>query len=238
MGILFLRINEKNFERYKRTYPKFQSLIADVISTIQFILLIYDFLSNNIYSKKIDIEIIKSILYKNYEDKKKINSNDTKEEDNKIQQIKLSTNTYDGNRKFEEMKLKNNNNIITNNKFMEDTRSDRPIRKNKNKGFKFINKIKNKIKIINNNNNDNNNNLLLEEMNKINFWNILFYNFSCCFKRKRKIVNKCSEFIDKELSIDIIIDKILKLEDINLRKEGNNKRNNILKEIIELLKGK
>ena len=64
MGALILRINEKSFERYKRSYPKLQSLVADVIGIIQLILLIYEFLTSNLYSKKIGIKIVKGILKK------------------------------------------------------------------------------------------------------------------------------------------------------------------------------
>jgi hypothetical protein len=49
IGILFLRINGRSLERYKRTYPKLQSLIADIISTIQFVLLIYGALTNIVF---------------------------------------------------------------------------------------------------------------------------------------------------------------------------------------------
>ena len=233
MGLLTLRINEKSFERYKRTYPKLQSLIADVISTIQLILLIYEFLTDNIYSKKIDIEIIKSILSKKFKEEIKKKSNNKKEEDNISEQtiqIKNSTNTYKGNIFFDEINLKNNKNILTNNKFMEETKSESSIINNKNTSFKLIKNIKNKINI------NNNKNILLEEMNQINFWNLFFYHFSCCFKQKRKIIEKCGELLDKELSIENIVDKMLKLEDINSNKGGKIMENKNLKEIIELLK--
>ena len=71
-------------------------------------------------------------------------------------------------------------------------------------------------------------------MNKINFWNILFYYFPCCFKKEKKIIEKCNELIDEEISIDNIIYKMLKIEGI--KNEGKILENKKLKEIIDILK--
>ena len=92
IGIIFLRINGQFIERYKRIYPKLQSLIADIISTIQLILLIYEFLTNNLYSNKIRVEIIKSIL-KDYDGgEMKINLEKENKENKKVELIKFDNN--------------------------------------------------------------------------------------------------------------------------------------------------
>ena len=44
---------------------------------------IYEFLTNNLYSNKIAIEIVKKILYQNYNEKIKINIKKKKNKDNK-----------------------------------------------------------------------------------------------------------------------------------------------------------
>ena len=98
-----------------------------------------------------------------------------------------------------------------------------------------MNKNTNKGKIKNNITTNKNLNWL-EKMNKINFWNFLIYDFSCCFlkeNKKNKIIEKCKELIDKESSIDTIIYKMLKLENKNEQKISEN---NKIKEIINLLK--
>ena len=225
--ILLLRINGKSFERYKRTYPKLQSLFADVISTIQLVLLIYEILSSNIYSNRMRVEIIKRVLSKiNYDDEIKIKSNNKKEEEYKNKRIKSiyhSTNVYKENRKNEE--IKDNNNSSTLHNFEENTEPVRQINKNKIKG-----------KIINGRSENKNKNLLLERMNKINFWNILFYEFSCCcFKKEKKIIKKCKQLIDKEISVDNIIYKMLQLRD--KKKLNVSKVSEVieLKQIIDLL---
>ena len=106
LGELSIYINGKSLERYKRTYPKLTSLIADEISIIQFIIYIYQYLTSNLYSNKIAIEITKNILSQNYNEKMKINIKNKKDEDNKIEPIKNSENskninlyTYKGKKK-------------------------------------------------------------------------------------------------------------------------------------------
>ena len=129
------------------------------------------------------------------------------------------------NVKFEEMKFNNDNKSSTLKYLTEITKSDRSMGKNINKGKIKMNKA---FFIVNLN--------WLEKMNKINFCNFLFYDFSCCFlkeNKKNKIIEKCKELIDEESSIDNIIYKMLKLENKNEQKISEN---NKIKEIIDLLK--
>ena len=64
MGWINIRINEKSYERYKRTYPRLQSLVADSISTIQLFFMVYYFFGNYYYNIGMNIEIMKNILDK------------------------------------------------------------------------------------------------------------------------------------------------------------------------------
>ena len=222
IGFILLRMNGHSIERYKRIYPKLQSLIADIISTIQLILLIYEFLTNNLYSNKIRVEIIKNIL-KDYDGGEiKINLEKKNKGDKKVELIKVDNNNKN---------YKGKNIILPKIKHSAITQSsDRPINENVNKG-KIINK-------------KNNNNMLLEKMNKINFCNFLLYDFSCFCKTKsninkineiikiNKIIEKCNELIDKEASFDNIIYKMLKIDN---KKEQKIFENNEIKEIIQLL---
>jgi len=227
IGIIFLRINGQFIERYKRIYPKLQSLIADIISTIQLILLIYEFLTNNLYSNKIRVEIIKSIL-KDYDDgEMKINL----EKENKENKE---------NKKVELINFDNNNKIYIKNIIFENIKPKKkiilPKISNSRENFQYSNRLItqniNKGKIINK---TNNHNMLLEKMNKINFCNFLLYDFSCCCQKKskiNKIIEKCNELIDKEASFDNIIYKMLKIDN---KKEQKIFENNEIKEIIKTL---
>ena len=224
IGIMFLRINGQFLERYKRIYPKLQSLIADIISTIQLILLIYEFLTNNLYSNKIRVEIIKSIL-KDYDDgKMKINLEKDNKENNKAKLIKVVNNNKSNKENIIIENIIQKKKIILpkiNNSRVNIQSSNRLITQNIDNG-KIINK-------------KNNHDMLLEKMNKINFCNLLLYDFSCCCQKKskiNKIIEKCNELIDKEASFDNIIYKMLKIDN---KKEQKIFENNEIKEIIKIL---
>ena len=224
IGIMFLRINGQFLERYKRIYPKLQSLIADIISTIQLILLIYECLTNNLYSNKIRVEIIKSIL-KDYDDgKMKINLEKDNKENNKAKLIKVVNNNKNNKENIIIENIIPKKKIILpkiNNSRVNIQSSNRLITQNIDNG-KIINK-------------KNNHDMLLEKMNKINFCNFLLYDFSCCCQKKskiNKIIEKCNELIDKEASFDNIIYKMLKIDN---KKEQKIFENNEIKEIIKIL---
>ncbi len=224
MCIFFLRINGKSFERYKRTYPKFQSLIAEVISTIELIVSIYKWSTNNVYSNTMVVEIIRSILSKiNYDEEIKSNLKNINYINNKIEPINIGpiVNVHKEKIKYENTNRNANISLSTVNEIQEKAKSDILNNLNINQGetINEINKYKDK-------------NCLLEKMNKINFWNILFYKFCCCFKKERKIIKKCNELVDSESSIDYIIYRMLKLENIEGQKISENDK---VKEIINLL---
>ena len=224
IGIMFLRINGQFLERYKRIYPKLQSLIADIISTIQLILLIYECLTNNLYSNKIRVEIIKSIL-KDYDDgKMKINLEKDNKENNKVKLIKVVNNNKSNK---ENIIIEN---IIPKKKIILPKITN--LRVNIQSSNRLITQNIDNGKIINK---KNNHDMLLEKMNKINFCNFLLYDFSCCCQKKskiNKIIEKCNELIDKEASFDNIIYKMLKIDN---KKEQKIFENNEIKEIIKIL---
>ena len=64
MGWNNIRINEKSYERYKRSYPRVQSLIAESTSIIQLFFMLYYFLGNYYYNIGMYVEIMKNILDK------------------------------------------------------------------------------------------------------------------------------------------------------------------------------
>ena len=224
IGIMFIRINGQFLERYKRIYPKLQSLIADIISTIQLILLIYEFLTNNLYSNKVRVEIIKSIL-KDYDGgEMKINLEKENKENNKAELIKVVNN----NKNYKKNIIIEN--IIPKKKIILPKISN--LRVNIQSSNRLITQNIDKGKIINK---KNNHDILLEKMNKINFCNFLLYEFSCCCQKKskiNKIIEKCNELIDKEASFDNIIYKMLKIDN---KKEQKIFENNEIKEIIKIL---
>ena len=200
MGWINIRINEKSYERYKRTYPRLQSLVADSISTIQLFFMVYYFFGNYYYNIGMNIEIMKNIL-----DKKNKNIFDKK---NKILIIKNNNFTFDKKSHY-----KNQEEIIN----IETIQRVNTTKNNINSHTKNIigQNIIGQSEDRNFNNKRNKNKELnidlgirLEDINKINFLDYLFF---CCTK-KRKLIKKCQEIVEREASIDNIIYKLLKIE--------------------------
>ena len=103
MGWIAIRINEKSYERYKRTYPRLQSLVADSISSIQLFFMIYYFLGNYYYHIGMNIEIMKNILDKknknilDIKNKTIINENNNLPSEKESQYKNLNENFYNEN---------------------------------------------------------------------------------------------------------------------------------------------
>jgi len=73
LAIIFFGVNKSNYDYYKRTYKKFQSLLADVTSLINLIITILKILSYILLNKKMSKDIIRKIMlvdeYKEYKGK-------------------------------------------------------------------------------------------------------------------------------------------------------------------------
>jgi len=73
-GIINFGVNKSNYDYYKRTYKKFQSVLADVTSLINLIITILKLLTYFLLNKKMNKDIIRKIMALDgfKEDKKKI----------------------------------------------------------------------------------------------------------------------------------------------------------------------
>ena len=65
IGVIEMSINKSNFEYYKRTYLRLQSLLADIMSVISLIFEIAKQISSILCYKKMSKDIIRKILNKN-----------------------------------------------------------------------------------------------------------------------------------------------------------------------------
>ena len=194
MGWINIRIHEKSYERYKRTYPRIQSLIAESISTIQLFYMVYFCFADYYYNIGMCVEIMKNILDKKNKniinENKKINLTFDKDIHNKNQLETIDKN--DIQRTYLPI---DNNSIHTKNNIKKNELEESENR--------FFNNNRNKAKELNKELG-----IRLKDLNTINFLDYLFF---CCTK-KRKLIKKCQKIIDQESSIDNIIYKLLKLE--------------------------
>ena len=65
IGIINFEVNKSNYDYYKRTYKKFQSFLADIMSLINLIITIFKLLTFFLLNKKMNKDIIRKIMMVN-----------------------------------------------------------------------------------------------------------------------------------------------------------------------------
>ena len=65
IGIIILSINKSNYDNYKRSYPRFQSLLADVMSVVSLLFEIGKIISSILCGKKMSKDIVRYFFNKN-----------------------------------------------------------------------------------------------------------------------------------------------------------------------------
>ena len=66
IGRIFISLSEINFDSYKRVYPRIQSLIAEITSVVNLLIIIGEILAKILLEKKMNKDIFKFIREKNY----------------------------------------------------------------------------------------------------------------------------------------------------------------------------
>ena len=183
IALITLSINKSNFDNYKRSYPRFQSLLADVMSVISLLFEIGRQISLFLCEKKMSKDIIRNFFNKNnnyilnYENnnninKKYINSEKTSER-NSMKNIKT--------------------------KIKEDITG---------KNILKIDKITNEEE---NDYNNNKNKKINDIFKKINYYHI-FKSIFCFKDKKSQLIDICHQIISEDLCIERIIERLINLE--------------------------
>ena len=79
IGTVFISFSEINFDYYKRVYPRIQSLLAEISSVINLLIIIGQFITKFILDKKMSKDIFKYIYEKEYSQRKIETSSENKE---------------------------------------------------------------------------------------------------------------------------------------------------------------
>jgi len=193
IGRVTLGINKSYYDNYKRSYPRLQSLLAEIMSVVSLLFEIGRLVSYILCDKKMSKDIIKSILNKN--GKNILNRDNSYIINNKLidyrknekpkgeigkseseEKTKISSPSIDRNDISEENKIKNKN--IKNEKYLQKT-------------------------IINN------------AFKKINYYHI-FKSLFCFKDNKTKFINLCHNIIIEEMSIETMLKRFNNLERIYL----------------------
>ena len=211
IGAIGFLINQSNFDSYKRTYQRLQSLLAEVMSVVNILLEIGRQISYIVCNKKMSKDIIEMLLNNNKRSSvqtSKINNNLLKN-NGKKDIISERKEIIDGTNAIININNNEKNDEIKLNKSNENT---------KIKNVRRIKKVNNKI------------------MKKINYWHIL-KSFLCFKDKKTKLINLCHSIITEDMCIERILERFYNLESIykNFSKKEKEKfkyiKSNRLKEV-------
>ena len=222
IGEILFEINKLFFDHYKRTYPKIQSLITEIMAVINLLLGIGEQFFNILLSKKMSKDIVKILLNKN---------------NNEIHRQQIIN-----------QKNEINNDLINEMEGNHKTTSEIEIHKNfqvKIDTQEGLEKISQKTKIINKEK-INKEKINAKIIKNLNYWNII-KSYLCFKDKKSRLINACHNLIFNDLCIERILKRLYNLENILekidfniLNKDKNNHNfkghiNNKFKEINEYI---
>ena len=218
IGEIEIEIHKSHFDNYNRSYQRFQSLLAEIMSVVNLLLEIGRQISTFLCDKKMSKDIIKSLL-----------NNDNKYE---IEQQKNRINNFFQNsfkkeinteRKKMKQELECRENNINNLDKIDSTKINRNLNDEKEEQIK---NTRNKI------------------IDDINIFHII-KSYFCCKDKTSELVNLCNNIIMEDLCIERILQRLYNLEQIynffsNIEKEKlesiKNKRFNDINNYIYKIK--
>ena len=190
------KMNSFNYDLYRRTFIKFQSFLADVMSLINLIIAVCKVITEFLLYKKMHKDIIKYI----------ITNNDIKDNNGgkQIIQKKLKLKKiFDIN----ENKVQKFDKKIEQNQILEEKLNS-----------KVTLNIQNKDCILEIENEDKN---IIKVMKNLNFINII-KSFFCFEDKKLKLINFCNNIVNKDICVERILKRLYLLEnEYNSMKEGD-----------------
>jgi len=185
IGTIEISINKSNFDNYKRSYQRLQSLLAEIMSVINLLFEIGRQLANFLGDRKMSLNIIEFLINKNNlyikKNKRKLTVMKDKSKESSTRKINSKIldkpNNLNNSIKNKEIKMSlNNNSILKNDK---------------------INVIDEKNKIL----------------KEINYFHII-KSFLCFKDKNSQFINFCNNIIKQDMSIERILERFYKLESV------------------------
>ena len=197
LGEITFQQSEKKYSHYKRSYEKIQSLLSDITSVINFLIVVGKAISNILLQKKMNKDIVKSLLNRNiYNEIKEHslieNNKKTKKLFNNANKRVINSERKDINKDITEI----SNNKDNSNKLFQ-------IKLSKNDLFLEEKKKKTKRK----------KNVKINILKKINFFNII-KSYFCCKDKKTNLINMCNNLVMKDLRVERVLGRLYELEKI------------------------
>jgi len=204
IGAIQFSLNRSNYDNYKRTYQRFQSLLAEIMSVISLLLEIGRQISAIFCEKSMSKDIIETLINR---DKKHL----LRVQSYKINKL-CKTSENNNNIKFIKRKNTQYESVdIINHKLENSERTDNAkLNTSKNDISYKHDKIK-KIVIKNGN------------LDQVNYFHILKSYF--CFKdKKTEMINLCNDIITEDMCIERILERFYNFEKLghhysNIKKE-------------------
>ena len=204
IGTTMIQISKVNFDSYKRSYSRLQSLLAEIMSVISLLFgigeVITDFLLRREMSRDIvNFLISKNLMYKINSDNEEINNSQKYQiiEDSLLDLTNQKNNS-------EKVTIKNENPKKENKTTIDSEKSKKNNFPGNAFDFKQEPKIsQDKIDDIN----------YFETVNRLNYCNVLL-SYLCCKNDNSKIIKLGEELVDEDLSVENILSRIYELENV------------------------
>ena len=192
IGDIEFTLNISNYDNYKRTYQRFQSLLAEIMSVISLIFEIGRQVSSFLCEKNMSKDIIETLINKDKDHLLRVQSYKINKLFKTSENNNNATSIGKNNTQYESVDMINNK--LENSERIDKTKLN--ISKN-DVAYKY-----DKIKQIRINNN---------HIDKVNYYHILKSYF--CFKdKKTEMINLCNDIITEGMSIERVLEKFYNLE--------------------------
>ena len=212
IGTIVFMINQSNFDIYKRSYQRLQSLLAEIMSVISLLFQIGEQISYILCNKKMSKDILVEITNKSKIDLLTQRSHDINKLFKKERKIikSKSLSTEKPLNEIDYLEKEKENNFPSEKKNIKSKSMEKPqtnkynSEKNENNNSKLFNNSFG----LENNNEINISNKLIKD---INYFHIIKSYF--CFKdKKTKMINLCHNIITKDICIERILERLYNLE--------------------------
>ena len=204
LGTIMFEISKVNFDSYKRSYSRLQSLLAEVMSVISLLFGIGETVTEILLKRKMSRDIVKYLISKNLMYKincenEEINNNQKYQniEDSEIELTHAKKNSEKISVKNESPRKVVNSKIYTKRSRKKNSPSN---------AFEFRteqNINQDKIEDIN----------YFETINRLNYCNVLL-SYLCCKNNNSKLIKLSDDLVDEDLCLENILSRIYELENV------------------------
>jgi len=191
IGAIEFSLNRSNYDNYKRTYQRLQSLLAEIMSVVSLLFEIGRQFSDFFCKKSMSIDIFETLISRDKKHILKIQSYRI----NKLYKISENNNISSIERKNTQYESIN----MINNKLENSERIDKTKLNTSKNDIAYKNEKIRKIRINN------------KHIDKVNYFHILKSYF--CFKdKKTEVINLCNNIIREDMCIERILERFYNLE--------------------------